>query len=157
MIYWMTGQPGHGKTVLSNLLKQSLDLVNKPKGNQTVQIDGDDLRKLTVNKDYSEQGRINNIRDAQMISQFCHNKGMDVIVSLVSPYRWLREEFKERMEHHIIEFYIFADEPRERDHFHVENYEPPEKNFFLIDTTVKSPIDSLNEIKDILEQNYGRF
>jgi adenylylsulfate kinase len=157
MIYWLTGQPGHGKTVLSDLLKRSLDLINKPAGKQTVQVDGDDLRELTVNKDYSEQGRINNIRNAQMIAQFCHNKGMDVIVSLVSPYRWLREEFKERMEHHIIEFYIFADEPRERDHFHVDNYEPPEKNFYLIDTTVKSPMDSLKEITDILEQNYVRL
>lgn len=154
MIYWMTGQPGHGKTVLSNLFKDTLWLKNtKP----TVQVDGDDLRELTVNKDYSEQGRINNIRNAQMIAEFCHNKDMNVIVSLVSPYRWLREEFKEKMKHHIIEFYIFADEPRERDHFHVENYEPPEKNFYLIDTTIKSPEDSVREIVDIMEQNYGRF
>ena len=154
MIYWMTGQPGHGKTVLSNLFKDTLWLKNnKP----TVQVDGDDLRELTVNKDYSEQGRINNIRNAQMIAEFCHNKDMNVIVSLVSPYRWLREEFKERMKHHIVEFYIFADEPRERDHFHVENYEPPEKNFYLIDTTIKSPEDSVREIVDILEQNYERF
>ena len=140
MIYWMTGQPGHGKTVLSNLFKDTLWLKNnKP----TVQVDGDDLRELTVNKDYSEQGRINNIRNAQMIAEFCHNKDMNVIVSLVSPYRWLREEFKERMKQHIVEFYIVADEPRERDHFHVENYEPPEKNFYLIDTTIKSPEDSV--------------
>ena len=79
MIYWMTGQPGHGKTVLSNLFKDTLWLKNtKP----TVQVDGDDLRELTVNKDYSEQGRINNIRNAQMIAEFCHNKDMNVIVSL---------------------------------------------------------------------------
>ena len=157
MIIWMTGQPGHGKTTLSDLLKAKLDQVNKPVGKMTVQVDGDDLRKLTINKDYSEQGRINNIRNAQMIAEFCHNKGMDVIVSLVSPYRWLREEFKERMEHFLIEYYITCDEPRERDHFHVDNYEPPEKNFYLIDTTVKSPEDSVREIVDILEQNYGRF
>lgn len=157
MIIWMTGQPGHGKTTLSDLLKAKLDLVNKPVGKMTVQVDGDDLRKLTINKDYSEQGRINNIRNAQMIAEFCHNKGMDVIVSLVSPYRWLREEFKERMEHFLIEYYITCDEPRERDHFHVKNYEPPEKNFYLIDTTVKSPEDSVREIVDIMEQNYGRF
>ncbi len=157
MIIWMTGQPGHGKTTLSDLLKAKLDLVNKPVGKMTVQVDGDDLRKLTINKDYSEQGRINNIRNAQMIAEFCHNKGMDVIVSLVSPYRWLREEFKGGMEHFVIEYYITCDEPRERDHFHVDNYEPPEKNFYLIDTTVKSPEDSVREIVDILEQNYGRF
>jgi len=157
MIFWMTGQPGHGKTTLSDLLKAKLDLVNKPAGKMTVQVDGDDLRKLTVNKDYSEQGRINNIRNAQMIAEFNHNKGMDVIVSLVSPYRWLREEFKERMGHFIIEYYITCSEPRERDHFHVNDYEMPLKDFHLIDTTVKSPEDSLNEITTLLGEYYGRL
>ena len=75
---------------------------------EIVQVDGDDLRDLTVNKDYSEQGRINNIRNAQMIAEFCHNKGMNVIVSLVSPYLWLREEFKKKMDYNIIEFYLFC-------------------------------------------------
>ena len=155
MIFWMTGQPGHGKTTLSNLLKAKLDLVNKPAGKMTVQVDGDDLRKLTINKDYSEQGRINNIRNAQMIAEFNHNKGMDVIVSLVSPYRWLREEFKERMKHFVIEYYITCDEPGERDHFHVDNYEMPLKGFHLIDTTVKSPNDSCQEILNTLKEHYG--
>ena len=48
MIYWFTGQPGAGKTVLANALKQQLE--------NTFHIDGDDLRDIFDNKDYSEAG-----------------------------------------------------------------------------------------------------
>ena len=59
-------------------------------------VDGDDLRALTVNADYSRVGRENNIRKAQTIAQFLQSKGQTVVVSLVAPYRTLREEFKSR-------------------------------------------------------------
>ena len=155
MIYWLTGQPGHGKTTLSNLLKQKLEIIYKPLGKEIVQVDGDDLRDLTVNKDYSEQGRINNIRNAQMIAEFCHNKQMNVIVSLVSPYLWLREEFKKKMDYNIIEFYLFCNVPRERDKFHVNDYEAPQDNYFSVDTTNDTPEVSCKKMTDILEQVYG--
>ena len=53
MIYWFTGQPGAGKTVLATALKQEMD--------NTFHIDGDDLRAIFDNKDYSETGRRKNI------------------------------------------------------------------------------------------------
>jgi adenylylsulfate kinase-like enzyme len=71
-------------------------------GNAT-HIDGDDLRGLSANTDYSEQGRINNIRTAQSIAMFLDNKGQNAVVSIVAPYKWLREEFKER--HKVNEIY----------------------------------------------------
>jgi len=52
-IIWLTGQPGAGKTVLATELKQHLDNV--------FHIDGDDLRAIFDNKDYSEVGRRKNI------------------------------------------------------------------------------------------------
>jgi adenylylsulfate kinase-like enzyme len=66
MIYWFTGQPGHGKTVLASALKQELD--------NTFHIDGDDLRAIFDNKDYSEAGRRKNIELAQQLAHFLHNK-----------------------------------------------------------------------------------
>ena len=57
MIFWFTGQPGHGKTVLATALKQNL--------NNVFHIDGDDLRVIFANTDYSEQGRRKNISLAQ--------------------------------------------------------------------------------------------
>ena len=59
MVYWFTGQPGHGKTVLSKMLIEYLE-DNKEK--QVIHIDGDDLREIFQNKDYSKEGRIKNIR-----------------------------------------------------------------------------------------------
>jgi len=38
MIYWFTGQPAHGKTVLANMLKEKLP--------NAFRIDGDEMREL---------------------------------------------------------------------------------------------------------------
>ena len=125
MIFWFTGQPGSGKTTLALALLEKLD--------GAFHIDGDDLRGLAHNVDYSEQGRINNIRMAQSIAMFLDNKGQDVVVSLVAPYRWLREEFKVR--HTVNEVYLHTTEKRGKEKFFVEDYEPPQENFLDIDTT----------------------
>jgi adenylylsulfate kinase len=58
MIYWFTGQPGAGKTSIANSLIEKL-----PKN--TFHVDGDDLREIFNNKDYSETGRRKNIELAQ--------------------------------------------------------------------------------------------
>ena len=139
MIYWFTGQPGHGKTVLAKRLKEYIEYNNPHK--KFFHIDGDDLRDLLVNKDYSKQGRENNIRTAQAIALYLDNKGYDVVVSLVAPYKELREEFKSRAK--VIEIYVHTIEERGREQFHVQDYEPPTKDFIDIDTTDDAPNGSL--------------
>ena len=48
-----------------------------------------------------------------MMTEYLHNNGCDVVVSLVAPYRWLREEFKERIGFdNFQEFYIHTTEKR---------------------------------------------
>lgn len=139
MIYWFTGQPGAGKTVLANLLK-------KDKFGRAFRIDGDEMRELFANKDYSIKGRIANIDAAQKISHYLHNQNRIVIVSLVSPYLDQREEFKQILGDDIKEIYIHTSEARERDHFHVKGYQPPLKNYIDIDTTNDTPEQSLKKI-----------
>ena len=138
MIYYLIGQPHAGKTTLSKLLKQHLYPQN------IIQIDGDDLRDIFQNKDYSEEGRRNNIRRAQDIAMFLNAKGIDVIISLVSPYRDLRNELKGSSK--VIEVYIHTDDVRGREGFHVENYEKPTENYIDIDTTGVSEFTSLGEL-----------
>ena len=153
-VYWFTGQPAHGKTVLGKKLHHLLQSERRNWRKDVFHLDGDDLRALTVNKDYSEQGRINNIRNAQMIAEYVSNSGSDVVVSLVAPYRWLREEFKERIGlDRFQEFYVHCSEPRERDHFHAKDYEAPEENFLDVDTTVDSPDESFATIVNYLREN----
>ena len=136
MIFWFTGQPGSGKTTLGKALLEKLD--------NSFHIDGDDLRGLSANVDYSEQGRISNIRTAQSIAMYLDNKGKNVVVSVVAPYRWLREEFKER--HNVNEIYLHTTEIRGREHYFAENYEAPEVNFLDVDTTNVSVEDCIEKI-----------
>ena len=139
MIYWFTGQPAHGKTILADLL-QKHHLPN------SYRIDGDDMRELFSNKDYSIKGRVENVGTAQRIAHYLHNQGKDVIVSLVSPYLDQREDFKILLGDNIKEIYIHTKEPRERDHFKAISYIGPKKNYINIDTTEDTPEESLQKI-----------
>ena len=69
-IIWLTGQPGSGKTTLANLLKKHFNTSESYKNKTVVIVDGDDLRDITVNKDYSRKGRENNIKTAQKLQNF---------------------------------------------------------------------------------------
>jgi len=142
MIYWFTGQPCAGKTVLANKLKKV-----KPRA---FRIDGDDMRELFSNKDYSINGRVINVGTAQRIAQYLNNQGKDVIVSLVAPYIDQREDFKTLMGDQMVEFYIHTTEPRERDHFKAIAYTPPLTNFIDIDTTYDTEEQSLKKILDAI-------
>jgi adenylylsulfate kinase len=132
MIIWLTGQPGSGKTTLSKQL-----LLNM--GTNVFHIDGDDLRELFDNKDYSENGRRRNVELAQQIAEYLTNKNKHVIVSLVSPYKDQRDKFKEKMGNKLAEIYVHTSEIRGREDFFVKEYEPPTENYLDLDTT-KRPI-----------------
>jgi adenylylsulfate kinase len=143
MIYWFTGQPAHGKTVLAKKLSYWL---NYTKHSLPYMIDGDDMRELFSNKDYTIKGRVENVATAQRIAHYLHNKGNDVIVALVSPYIDQREDFKITLGDNIKEIYVHTSQPRERDQFRAEAYIAPKKNFIDIDTTLDSPEESLKKI-----------
>ena len=138
MIYWFTGQPCAGKTVLANMLKKE-----KP---GAFRIDGDDMRELFSNKDYSINGRVINVGTAQRIAQYLNNQGKDVIVSLVAPYIDQREDFKALMGDQIVEFYVHTTESRERDHFKAIAYNAPKDSYIDIDTTYDTPEESIIKI-----------
>lgn len=142
MIYWFTGQPCAGKTTLAKKLHYI-----KP---TAFIIDGDDMRELFSNKDYSAKGRIDNVGTAQRIAHYLHNQGKDVIVSLVSPYIDQREEFKDLIGDELIEFYVHTTELREREHFKAIAYTPPLDNFVDIDTTYDTEKQSFEKILDYI-------
>ncbi len=150
MVLWFTGQPGSGKTTLTNkFIEDKLIGFMKIPHWKIVHIDGDDLRDIVDNKDYSEQGRRENINLAMNLARFMDNKGFTVVVSLVSPYRDQREELK--MERNIAEFYLHTTEIRGKEDYFVEDYEPPLHNFTDIDTN--KPIEEcINEILDVYRQ-----
>ena len=150
MILWFTGQPGSGKTTLAErFIKDKLIGFMKIQPVRIIHIDGDDLRDLTDNKNYSEDGRRKNIELAQHMARVLDNKGFTVVVSLVSPYRDQREELK--MERNIGEFYLHTTDIRGKEDYFVEDYESPLHNFTDIDTN-KSIEECVDEILDVYRQ-----
>ena len=141
MIIWLTGQPGSGKTTICQEILRLRDY-------RVFHIDGDDLRDLFENKDYSETGRRKNIELAQQISQYLHNKGKDVLVSLVSPYKDQRDKFKEKMGDNLFEVYIHTTDVRGRENFFVKEYEAPTEKYLSIDTTNESIEESTKKVLD---------
>jgi len=140
MIIWLTGQPGSGKTTICKRI-----LWDKP---GVFHIDGDDLRDLFDNKDYSESGRRKNIELAQQIAHYLHKKGSDVVVSLVSPYKDQRDKFKEKMGDNLVEVYIHTTDVRGRENFFVKEYEAPTEKYLSIDTTNESIEESTKKVLD---------
>ena len=127
-------------------MKNYLQSIKKEWGNEVFHLDGDHLRDLTNNKDYSEEGRRNNIRNAQMITEYLHINGYDVVVSLVAPFLDLREEFKSKLSENIKEIYVHCSDERPRSEYKVKDYQPPIDNYIDIDTTLDSEYESLVKI-----------
>ena len=140
MIIWLTGQPGSGKTTICKRI-----LWDKP---GVFHIDGDDLRDLFDNKDYSEGGRRKNIELAQQIAHYLHKKGSDVVVSLVSPYKDQRDKFKEKMGDNLVEVYVYTSEVRGREDFFVNDYQQPTEKYLNLDTTNESIEESTKKVLD---------
>ena len=138
MILWFTGQPGSGKTTLCNEIKEKILYSHHYLKDKIIHLDGDDLRDVLDNKDYSEKGRRKNIQFAINMAKVMENKGYLVLVSLVSPYHDLR----------IGEIFYLHSERDLRQDYHVENYEPPTENFTKINTD--KPIEEcINEILNV--------
>ena len=143
MIIWLTGQPGSGKTTLANQLIEKIKDDNPSL--KIINLDGDDLRNINQNKDYSKKGRIKNISTAISIMRFLANKKYICVVSIVAPYRFLRDELK--TEFPLLEVYLHTTEIRGRENFFAKDYEEPiDPQHLRIDTgklTIKESIDEI--------------
>jgi len=141
-IIWLTGQPGSGKTTLGNAIKEKLSITHPDI--DCMLVDGDDLRDIIVNKDYSEKGRRRNIQLAIDISKYLQSKNILPIICLVAPYKDLRDSLKEDRD--VCEVYLYTDQERGREHFFASDYQPPVKDFIKIDTGKLNIEESVDEI-----------
>ena len=139
MIIWLTGQPGSGKSTIAN------ELVSDSAGT-FINIDGDNLREIFQNKDYSEVGRRKNIELAQHIAEFLHRKGFHPVVSLVSPYKDQRDKFKDKMGKDILEVYVHTTQIRGRENYFVKEYEEPSENYLSLCTDNITPEECMSYI-----------
>ena len=146
MIYVLYGQPGSGKTTLSQLVCTSIQ--HRYDGNEAVIIDGDKFREIFKQTDYSKKGRKNNIRAANTVATYISKvNSVDVILALVNPYEHLRRELKEANPL-VVEILLESDRDLRRE-YHVEDFEIGEPDHIV--NTDSLPDDTWSLLRDLLE------
>ena len=146
MVLVFFGQPHSGKTTLANALVE----ISK----DFVKIDGDNLREVFRNKDFSREGRIKNLQKASDIAAFLNSQGKDVICSLVYPYVEARSYLKELVPDSKWVFLTY-NENRGRENFHVDDFEmPDEEDVLFLNTSTTSVNECLVEIISHINQNH---
>lgn len=95
-LYWITGLSGAGKTTISTLLYNHL----KKKQDNIFLIDGDKIREVYQNTDYTEEGRKKiaymNMRLCKMLT----DQGIDVIIAIIGMRDIYREWNRKNIKHY---------------------------------------------------------
>ena len=145
MIYILYGQPGSGKTTLSSLLAEHLDGI-------THIVDGDQLRRLTGNYDFSRVGRERHIEKTNMLVTRMH-ENCNVIMALVNPYKHLREQLQALNPHQVTEI-LLTSKRTIRKEYHVEDFEAGNPDICL--NTDRDELSSLESLVSMID-NYKLY
>ncbi len=97
-IFWLTGLPCSGKTTIAKKLAMHLSAEI---------LDGDDIRAITSNGDFSREGRARHMKSVAAMA-YLLSKYTNVIVALVSPLRSVRDEIKKKYSN-LYEIYLECD------------------------------------------------
>lgn len=121
MILILFGQPSSGKTTIANEIQRHFfysDAVKYPI------VDGDDIRNLFQNTDYSPSGRIKNMERISDIAYFLSTKYEMVIVSAMYPYNMMREYIL-RLTDEIVWVHLDYYGKRGKEKYHVKDFDSP--------------------------------
>lgn len=89
---WLTGLPSAGKTTIAHALEKRL----LAEGHRVEVLDGDVLRThLTRGLGFSREDREENVRRIGFVAHLLSRNGVVVLVSVISPYRSVRDELRE--------------------------------------------------------------
>lgn len=140
MIYWFTGQPGSGKTTLANAVMKRLDT------EKMLHIDGDGLRDIFKNYDYTNTGREMNLSNVITIARFMDAKEYDVFISVVAPIKMFRDSLKST--NIVKEVYLHTSNIRGRENNFAKTYEKPTNDFLDLNTgklSIEECVDKILE------------
>jgi adenylylsulfate kinase len=99
----MTGLPGSGKTTLAMKVKEML----KEKGKKVEILDGDDVRKnLSPDLGFSAEDRILHNKRVIHMAKMLSKHGITVVVSLISPYRAVRDVARAELSPDFVEVFV---------------------------------------------------
>ncbi|MEH2351126.1 MAG: adenylyl-sulfate kinase [Nostoc sp.] len=101
---WLTGLSGAGKTTICQFLEAEL----RSQGYKIEVLDGDVVRQnLSKGLTFSKEDRDENIRRIGFVANLLTRNNVIVLVSVISPYRAVREEVKKQIGD-FIEVYVNA-------------------------------------------------
>ena len=166
-ILWFTGLSGAGKSTIANALEYTLFL----KGHHSYLLDGDNIRHgLNKDLDFSDAGRVENIRRIGEVAKLFVDSGLIVITAFISPFRSDRRLVRELVgQGEFVEVFVSTpiEECEKRDpkglykrarggmiaNFTGINspYEAPEDPEIQLDTSKLSIAESVEEIVRYLE------
>ncbi|BAZ23340.1 adenylyl-sulfate kinase [Kalymmatonema gypsitolerans NIES-4073] len=144
---WLTGLSGAGKTTICQFLETEL----RSQGYKIEVLDGDVVRQnLSKGLTFSKEDRDENIRRIGFVAHLLTRNNVIVLVSVISPYRAIREEVKEKIGD-FIEVYVNAPlevcEQRDVKGLYKKARSGEIKNFTGIDDLYEIPLEPDVECK----------
>jgi bifunctional enzyme CysN/CysC len=170
-VFWFTGLSGSGNSTIANLLEQKLHAMGK----HTYILDGDNVRH-GLNRDlgFTETDRVENIRRVAEVAKLMVDAGLIVLVTFISPFRADRAMARSLFnEGEFIEVFVDTSlevaEQRDPKGLYakarkgeIKNftgidspYEKPESPEVLIDTTIQTSQDAVNQLLADNRMNSG--
>jgi len=93
-VVWMTGFSGSGKTTIAKWLEEHY----KDKGRQVEVLDGDEIREnLSPGLGFSQEERTAHNKRVIYLAKMLSRNNVIVIVSLISPYKKVRDEARDAL------------------------------------------------------------
>ncbi len=147
-VYWITGLSGAGKTTIGKLLFTSL----KAKKENIIRLDGDELRYIFNNSDYSYEGRKRLGFQYSRLCKMLADQDNDVIICTIAMFddvrAWNRENIDDYFE---IYLEVTLDELVKRDYKGVYAGKiSGKKNIYGLDLKVEYPKEP-----NLIIRNYG--
>lgn len=124
------GQPGSGKSTLAKELSKRLS----SEWETSHIVDGDSVRSIFSNADYSRQGRIKNLNRISDIAKYMSHQVDITLVAAVYPYTEAREYLRS-MHSHVVWVHLTFDGERGREKFFVQDFDAPTGHFIQINTS----------------------
>lgn len=152
MITLLFGQPHSGKSTLAKALQTRLFIEY---GQHTPVIDGDEIRDIFKNKDFSKEGRLRNLQRISDIATFLSHQYPNVIISAVYPYQEARDYLSEINDNKVFIVELQYCVERGRESYHVKDFESlvEGENKMVLNTDKLTIADCTSEIFEAIKQN----
>jgi adenylylsulfate kinase len=104
---WFTGLSGSGKSTIAAVVGDEL----RRRGHRVELLDGDEVREnLSAGLGFSKADRDTNIRRIGWVAALLARNGVVAVTAAISPYRAVRDEVRDRIDHFVE---VFVDTPIE--------------------------------------------